>query len=358
MKKIFSLVIVLFCVTAFEAFAQTINFEYEVSQKYPIYVVFEGDISAAWESTAWFADEESWHYKSNEWKWDSKKEEYYYAGEDQDNDDHWIIDKGLDFYIGPDDPNNSYAYLNNKKKDWEMFRMELSNQNVIYATGNVIFDRIDGTPTKENPYIGTWRAREDDSLAVTFNKGSRFTNPSCKIEVTKKYKNKLPVGKIPSEPVTKTEAVKTTPSPSPSEKSGSTSGGNDIRNKLVATIKSHLDKNYKYGTQGMQEFDCSGLLLATYKQVTGITIPRSSIDIYRDGKQIKANELKPGDVIVYATQGGTRPTHVGMYVGDNSFIHAWGPGGSAKVVLHPRNRLSNGTPMTSMEVGYRRFLND
>ncbi|GMO31455.1 MAG: hypothetical protein Ta2F_06900 [Termitinemataceae bacterium] len=365
MKKLFFLFAAVFFSTVVETYAQTINFEYDVSQKYPIYFVFEGDISAAWESTAWFSDESSWHYNSSEWKVDPKTEMFYYAGPDQDNDDHWIIDQGVDFYIGPDDPNNSYAYLNNSKKDWEMFRMALNNKNTIYATGNVIFDRIGGTPSAKNPYIGQWRAREDSSLVVTFN-----ANNSCKLEVTSAFKTTPLVGSPAPAPKKPATSGSTTPPSSlspvktaqtavaPSATNGIAAGGNSVRDKLIAEIKTHLGARYKTGQTGTTQYDCSGLVQSTYKAVTGLVLPRTSVEMYRQGPRIKAGELKPGDIIVYDTQNRGGPTHVGMFIGDNKFIHAWGPGGDAKVVEHSRDKKSYGKPMSNMEIGYLRFLND
>jgi cell wall-associated NlpC family hydrolase len=345
----------LFFVFLGNGYAQTILFEYDVSQKYPIYITFEGDVSAAWETTAWFLDEKSWHYNKSEWSLDPKTDKFYYTGPDQDNDAHWIVDNGIDFYIGPDDPNNSYAYLNNANNDWEMFRMALSDTNTIYASGNIAFDRIGGAPVKGNPYVGQWRSQEDASLVVTFNNGR-----SCRLEITNSYKNTPIIGKSASSPptsqVTAASARTPTPAVSPSIP-GTAAGGNLVRTKLVDAIKAHMGARYVLGANGMQSFDCSGLIVTTYKEVTGKTLPRSSGLIYQQGKPIKADELKPGDIIVFATQFPGRVSHVGMYIGDNSFVHAW-QGSDNKVVLHSRDRISYGKPMKNMEVGYRRFLDD
>jgi cell wall-associated NlpC family hydrolase len=347
----------LFFVLAGNGFAQTIQFEYDVSQKYPIYIMFEGNIGYAWETTAWYPDEKSWHYNENEWTWDDKTQSFYYSGPDQDNDAHWIIDNGVDFYIGPDDPNNAYAYLNNTKNDWEMFRMSLSDQNTIYATGNIVFDRIGGKPSKDNPYSGQWRSREDDTLVVTFNPGN-----TCKMEVTNSYKNTPLVAKpavkpAAPAPVKKSESVSPA-APVNGAKSTINAGGNTIRDKIVEAAKSHLNARYRYGKEGTKEYDCSGFVMATYKEATGMTLPRSSVLMNRAGKHIKFSEMKPGDIIVFGTEKKGMVNHVGIYIGDNNFIHAWGPGGEAKVVLHSRDRPSMRTVMKNMELGYLRFLND
>jgi cell wall-associated NlpC family hydrolase len=314
---------VFFCfISAGEVGAQTISFEYEASRKYPIYLLFEGDVSAAAEMTAWFTDERSWHYRRDEWQWDDRAALWYYAGNDT-NAAHWIVDNGVNFYIGPDDPNNAYAYLTNSAGDWELFRMALSNTNVIYASGNIAFDRTAGQPERNNPYVGQWRSREDDALAMAFNADGR-----CLI-------------------------VKTPGKKPPPAKQTLPSGNNAVRNKLIAAGKTHLGSPYRLGATGPNRFDCSGFINVTYREAAGITIPRTSIEMYRQGKPISPAELQPGDIIVYATTGNKNAaSHVSMYLGNNQVIHAIDRGNPNGVVLTPRDR----SYWLRREIGYRRFL--
>ncbi|MBW2182113.1 MAG: C40 family peptidase, partial [Deltaproteobacteria bacterium] len=68
-------------------------------------------------------------------------------------------------------------------------------------------------------------------------------------------------------------------------------------------------------------FDCSGLTMAVY-QLNGLRLPRSSAEQYTYGNLISKKDLKKGDLVFFATSGGNKVSHVGVYVGNNKFIHA------------------------------------
>ena len=67
--------------------------------------------------------------------------------------------------------------------------------------------------------------------------------------------------------------------------------------------------------------DCSGLVRFVFQQVTGVTLPRTAKDMSRLGAQIAPSELKPGDLVFFNTQRFAF-SHVGIYLGDNRFVHA------------------------------------
>lgn len=71
-------------------------------------------------------------------------------------------------------------------------------------------------------------------------------------------------------------------------------------------------------------FDCSGLVYYAYKQV-GINLSRTSYTQINDGTRISASELRKGD-LVFFNNGGDSVGHVGIYIGNNKFVHASSPG--------------------------------
>ena len=95
------------------------------------------------------------------------------------------------------------------------------------------------------------------------------------------------------------------------------SGGNE---KLVKLAKSKLGCKYVWGATGPNTFDCSGLMLWCHKQL-GISIPRTSLAQSKSGKAVNKSDLQPGDLIFWKTTSA-EVGHVGMYVGNNQFIHA------------------------------------
>ena len=99
-----------------------------------------------------------------------------------------------------------------------------------------------------------------------------------------------------------------------------TSNANSIGAKLVAEAKKHLGKKYVWGATGPNTFDCSGLTQYVFKQL-GIKIPRTSLEQSRSGKLVSKSNLQPGDLLFWKTTSA-EVGHVGMYVGNNQFIHA------------------------------------
>lgn len=97
---------------------------------------------------------------------------------------------------------------------------------------------------------------------------------------------------------------------------------NDLRQQLVSTADSFIGIPYKWGGESAKGgFDCSGLTMAIYK-LNGLKLPRNSRSQFKAGKSIKKEELQKGDLVFFATNGGKRITHVGIYTGNNNFIHA------------------------------------
>jgi cell wall-associated NlpC family hydrolase len=92
---------------------------------------------------------------------------------------------------------------------------------------------------------------------------------------------------------------------------------------LPAIAKSKLGKRYVWGAVGPGTFDCSGFTSYVYRK-TGISIPRTSRQQSRYGKLVDRKHLKPGDLIFFDTSRRKRGyiNHVGMYIGNNQFIHA------------------------------------
>jgi cell wall-associated NlpC family hydrolase len=65
--------------------------------------------------------------------------------------------------------------------------------------------------------------------------------------------------------------------------------------------------------------------MAVY-QLNGFDLPRSAVEQYLAGAQVKRGQLAGGDLVFFATSGGRKASHVGIYTGDGRFIHAPGPG--------------------------------
>lgn len=99
-------------------------------------------------------------------------------------------------------------------------------------------------------------------------------------------------------------------------------GRGDLRSELVRTAKRFLGVPYRWGGEDRHNgFDCSGLTMVSYR-LNGLDLPRNSRAQFQAGHYIAKKDLRKGDLVFFATKGGKRVTHVGMYVGDGKFIHA------------------------------------
>jgi len=95
----------------------------------------------------------------------------------------------------------------------------------------------------------------------------------------------------------------------------------EIREKIVRIAKNLIEKKYSYGKQDIYYgFDCSGFTQYVYKEA-GIKIPRTSLKQYEDSKKISFNDLNHGDLVFFKINSN-KPDHVGIYIGDNYFIHS------------------------------------
>lgn len=76
--------------------------------------------------------------------------------------------------------------------------------------------------------------------------------------------------------------------------------------------------------------DCSGFVRLVFKDSIGASLPRTAKEMSEVGQQIDASQLKPGDLVFFNTMRLTF-SHVGIYVGDNKFIHSPSKGSSVRI---------------------------
>ncbi|MDP3210878.1 C40 family peptidase [Methylotenera sp.] len=88
---------------------------------------------------------------------------------------------------------------------------------------------------------------------------------------------------------------------------------------------------YKYGGSTPETgFDCSGFVRYVYQQATSLTLPHGAKAISQLGKTVSKSELQPGDLVFFNTLKSAF-SHVGIYVGNNRFIHSPSSGGGVRV---------------------------
>lgn len=105
--------------------------------------------------------------------------------------------------------------------------------------------------------------------------------------------------------------------------SGNVSGS---RASVLNNAENYLGTPYKYAGNTPAGFDCSGLVCKVFDE-NKIQMPRRSADQAKQGRSINVSEAKPGDLIFFATTGGSAVTHVGIVhdilnSGEVTFIHS------------------------------------
>jgi cell wall-associated NlpC family hydrolase len=99
--------------------------------------------------------------------------------------------------------------------------------------------------------------------------------------------------------------------------------GNYDKDPLLKNAKHHLGGKYVWGGTVPAGFDCSGYVQYLYKK-EGVKLPRTAWAQSKVGKDVTWQPLKKGDLLFFLTdrKRGIPVTHVGMYLGNNKFIHA------------------------------------
>ncbi|MDO8721844.1 MAG: NlpC/P60 family protein [Syntrophales bacterium] len=108
-------------------------------------------------------------------------------------------------------------------------------------------------------------------------------------------------------------------------------GESYLRDEIVRTAKSFIGVPYLWGGNDADTgFDCSGLTMTVY-QLNGLDLPRTSREQAEVGSPVTRNDLSKGDLVFFRTRGEGKVSHVGIYAGDNRFIHAPGKGKKIRV---------------------------
>jgi cell wall-associated NlpC family hydrolase len=190
--------------------------------------------------------------------------------------------------------------------------------------------------TKANP-TSVYKVRRGDSL---YEIALRFkTTSKALMAANKLSSSKIKVGQELKVPVVKsTAAEKKTPktespvnlnqttmsaivSKQEDKDKASNSDAQPMRDRLVEAGFQLLGVKYRFG--GLSEtsgLDCSGLVKTVFSKFN-IELPRSSREQYKQGEKIDPDKLEAGDLVFFSS-GGSSPTHVGIYIGNDKFMHA------------------------------------
>ncbi len=98
---------------------------------------------------------------------------------------------------------------------------------------------------------------------------------------------------------------------------------------IATTARSYLGVPYVSGGTSPAGFDCSGFVWFVFAE-RGIAVPRGVRGQFDAGRPVDAQSIQPGDLVFFATTGGG-PSHVGIALGGDAFIHAPNSRGAVRV---------------------------
>lgn len=126
--------------------------------------------------------------------------------------------------------------------------------------------------------------------------------------------------------------------------------------ELAMQAMSLLGVRYKRGGNTPDSgLDCSGLVHYVFKEAWGKTLPRTAEELSQVGGQVDKQDLQPGDLVFYHTLR-RKFSHVGIYLGNNTFIHAPSSGGQVRIesmeVSYWKSRFSGARRISDTEQAY------
>jgi murein DD-endopeptidase len=111
-----------------------------------------------------------------------------------------------------------------------------------------------------------------------------------------------------------------TPNKAPAASSGATRPTAELSDQAAETALKMVGKPYRYGGSSPAGFDCSGLVLYSYKRA-GLSLPHGTDKQRTLSRPVKVADLRRGDLLFF-NQEGKKYGHVAIYVGNGKFVHA------------------------------------
>ena len=120
-------------------------------------------------------------------------------------------------------------------------------------------------------------------------------------------------------------AARVLPGPQGAGGEGSPAGVTNAQDKasdVVLFALGLLETDYRFGGKNPEAgLDCSGMVSYVFEKSVDLRLAGSAADLARQGKPVPLEQLKPGDLVFFNTRNRQR-SHVGIYIGDDRFVHA------------------------------------
>jgi cell wall-associated NlpC family hydrolase len=119
--------------------------------------------------------------------------------------------------------------------------------------------------------------------------------------------------------------------PAPEQDKAAKSSWSSTAQEIILHALSQTGVKYRYGGINPESgFDCSGFVRYVFQQAANLTLPHGARAISQVGQNVSQSDLQPGDLVFFNTLKSVT-SHVGIYVGNNRFIHSPSAGSSISV---------------------------
>ena len=96
----------------------------------------------------------------------------------------------------------------------------------------------------------------------------------------------------------------------------------EARSRLITAAAKYEHTPYRYGGVDRKGLDCSGLVVLSFLDAHGISVPRNAESLYSWVEKIPIESAQPGDLVFFRTTRSNKISHVGILTGDGRFIHS------------------------------------
>ncbi|CAH6661306.1 MULTISPECIES: bifunctional murein DD-endopeptidase/murein LD-carboxypeptidase [Pseudocitrobacter] len=94
----------------------------------------------------------------------------------------------------------------------------------------------------------------------------------------------------------------------------------DVKSRLMDQYAGWKGVRYRLGGDTKRGVDCSSFVQRTFREQFGLELPRSTWEQQETGKSVSRSQLRTGDLVLF--RAGSTGRHVGIYIGNNQFVHA------------------------------------
>ena len=204
-------------------------------------------------------------------------------------------------------------YISDKAPVEEEDQLDVKDQNDEKISDNDKTIKNDSTKNSENNTVKNKTTKKKNSNVVKHNNNKTTTNNYNNSNVDNTNTNKNKHNNTNNSNEEKVPATNT-----------------NSASAVVNLAYAKLGSPYVWGAEGPNSFDCSGLTSYVFRNAAGVSLPRTSSSQYGVGRSVSKANLQPGDLVFFATGGGG-VSHVGIYVGGGSMVHAPNSGDVVKV---------------------------